>query len=300
MEERKTTTYDNNDPDLMIKLLNDSRKKELNHQQKGDEVKLYNPQPKKTEKSEPKLWHFIIGAILVIGFVALTLHMIPRAIRIEDNYQAEICAPYISAMQEQAEANARAESEWQRLQQRKAEPEIVVQTIPQEEFAAEEPIIETIEYALPSAYYYDLDFWSFQPYMDYRAVTDTSAPAYGICHNPNAWTDACGFRRIGDDYIIALGTFYNEHGTVGSRWLIETTEGSFTAIVGDEKQDVHTDAMNMYGVHDNGTAGMIEYVVDTDLIPAKCKTTGTMTSAGIEYIGAEIIGIERIEEDCND
>lgn len=177
----------------------------------------------------------------------------------------------------------------------------VINTVEPEE---PKPTYELIEYDLPSKYYTDLDFSSFQPYMDYRMITNTSSSSYKTCYSPNAYTDENGFRRIitdgykvdnQDDYVIALGTYYNEHMTTGSRWLVITTNGSYTATVGDEKQDIHTDAYNMFGIHGDGTvAGMIEWIVDTRYIDKSIKIAGSATAGNNPVIKGEIIAIYKI------
>lgn len=164
---------------------------------------------------------------------------------------------------------------------------------------------ELVEYDLPSKYYEDLDFSSFQAYMSYKLVTDKTSAAYRVCRSQNAYTDSEGFRRIEtngykingqDDYVIALGTYYNDHLTAGSRWLIETSNGSYTATVGDEKQDIHTDSHNMFGVHGaNGdVAGMIEWIVDPELIDPAIKIMGSVTASDNPLMQGEILHIYKI------
>ena len=170
--------------------------------------------------------------------------------------------------------------------------------------------VNLIEYQLPSYYYgSSLDFSSVQPYMDYGTVTNKGTPAYKVCYSNMAYTDNDGMRRIAivdgfkvngqDDYVIALGTYYNGSAmTAGSRWLIETSTGRYTATVGDVKNDLHTDKFNMFGIHgeDSEIAGMIEFIVDCDKLDPKVKKVGSIT-AGNNYIFAgEILHIYKIEE----
>lgn len=164
-----------------------------------------------------------------------------------------------------------------------------------------------VSYDLPSSKYGDIDFSSFQPYMDYRAVTNKNAPAYKVCYSENAYTDENGLRRMkvsdeqfsidgNDDYVVALGTFYKEKGTAGQRYLVVTSTGMFTVIAGDEKSDAHTDQYNMFTTHSRSSA-MIEWIVDTRYLPNEVKQTGDVTE-GIdmdEAIKGEIQYIYEIE-----
>lgn len=159
---------------------------------------------------------------------------------------------------------------------------------------------------LPNKYYKYIDFSSFQPYMPYDTITNKKSQAYQICYSEHAYTDADGMRRYEvtddqfsidgiDDYIVAMGTFYKTHGVAGERFLIETTEGSFTVITGDEKSDLHTDSKNMFTTH-GGKAGIIEWIVDDSKIEEAVKKGGTVTKGSLEFLKGEIINIYKIEE----
>lgn len=161
-------------------------------------------------------------------------------------------------------------------------------------------------YELPNIYYPGIDFSSFQPYMDYRCITNTSSPAYAVSHSQLAYTDEYGMRRYrttedqftingNDDYVIALGTYYKKKGTAGSRYLIVTTTGMYTAITGDEKADSHTDSRHMFSLHQDGTGGIIEWIVDQKNLETKMRRSGTITAGPIEPLQGEILHIYGIE-----
>lgn len=193
------------------------------------------------------------------------------------------------------------------------EPEIIdPMVILQEQMGSdviefEDGLHTLIRYELPTAYYPNLDFSSFQPYMDYRCIKNKKSPAYSISRSENAYTDEYGLRRYSttddqftidgkDDYIIALGTFYKEKGTAGSRYLIVTSTGMYTAITGDEKADVDTDEMNMFSLHADGTcAGIIEWIVDTKTLEHSMKRSGTITKGPVEELQGEVLQIYKID-----
>lgn len=161
-------------------------------------------------------------------------------------------------------------------------------------------------YDLPNSYYPGIDFSSFQPYMDYRCITNISSPAYKVSHSNMAYTDEHGMRRYKttsdqftidgkDDYVIALGTYYKEKGVAGTRYLIVTTTGMYTAITGDEKSDSHTDSRHMFSLHRDGTGGIIEWIVDQRTLDRAMRLSGTITSGPIEPLQGEILHIYGIE-----
>lgn len=160
---------------------------------------------------------------------------------------------------------------------------------------------------LPSDYYGDIDF-QFQPCEPYRLITDKSSPAYALVHGEDAYTDENGFRRYkvredqfsidgADDYMVALGTFYKEKGTVGSRYIVVTTMGIFTIIAADEKADKDTDPLNMYSTHGNGTThAMLEWIVDDSKICKSIKGSGTASNGPVRGMQGKIIRFYEIKE----
>lgn len=128
-------------------------------------------------------------------------------------------------------------------------------------------------------------------FMDYRTLTDTTSKQWEL--QQYAWTDSDGFRRIGDDYCVALGTYY---GQVGDRFRITTDEGnSYTVIEADAKGNdavFYNDYQSWYHVCGDGRINLIEFVVDGDLIPSECWQMGEM--GVIDSIGGNIVSIERI------
>lgn len=167
--------------------------------------------------------------------------------------------------------------------------------------------IQLISYSLPSKYYSNLDYSSFQPWMSYTTITNKSSQGYALCNSANAYTDANGFRRYKvsddefsingqDDYIVALGTYYKEKGVIGNRYLVVTTEGMFTVRTGDEKDDRDTDQYNMFTTHD-GKAGLIEWIVDSSKLDSQVKLTGNAVSCeDFEELHGEILYIYEIQD----
>lgn len=135
----------------------------------------------------------------------------------------------------------------------------------------------------------------FKTYMDYRCITDKTSAQYEL--QQFAWTDEDGFRRIDNDYIVAMGTYYAEN--VGDRFKVTLdTDNEITVIIGDIKQDIHTDYFNQYTpIYDeNGiffSGNVLEFIVDTDVLPKVPRRLGTVSY--FNYLKGNIKSIERIE-----
>jgi hypothetical protein len=110
---------------------------------------------------------------------------------------------------------------------------------------------------------------SAKTYMDYRLIN------VGLQADlqSGAWTDDQGFRRYGDDYMVALGSYY---GKVGDRFEVTLSSGKvFTVIKGDAKSDRDTDALHM---HRNGN--VVEFIVDVNKISDESRSSGNMSNSG--------------------
>ena len=174
----------------------------------------------------------------------------------------------------------------------------------------EDPAPVFKKFSLPNSIYGDnLDFSYFQPYMDYRMITDSTSDAYAVVNNDAMFIDENGMCRyvVPDDafsingkadYVIALGTYYKPKGVVGTRYLIQTTTGAYTAITGDEKSDAHTDDHHMFVLHgdDNQWAGVIEFLVQTDKLNSTIRRAGTVTVGPDVALQGEILSISLIVE----
>lgn len=135
---------------------------------------------------------------------------------------------------------------------------------------------------------------SFKAYMSYRAITAKNSIQYRIQHSDAVWTDEFGFRRYGDYYLVALGTYYSQH--AGETFQITLEDGtSFLAMTRDIKSDRDTDSLHQVHIV-NGTANLIEFLVDTDQIPSKCRKSGDMGDANNGAFSASVTSIEKLSE----
>lgn len=126
----------------------------------------------------------------------------------------------------------------------------------------------------------------FKSFMDYRTITDESSKQFKL--QEECYTDDKGFRRIQNDYVVAMGTHYAK--TVGKRFKIYLENNkNITVTVGDIKQDIHTDKNNQYVVH-NGN--IVEFIVNDDVISEEAWTHGDVSVLGLH---GKISKIERID-----
>ncbi len=146
-------------------------------------------------------------------------------------------------------------------------PEPIVETVTMVE---PESIVETT-YELPS----EAD-GSFKSYMDYRTITNTSSIQWEM--QQSAVTDEEGFRKYNDRYMVAVGTFYASE--CGKEFEVTLASGiTIPVIVGDIKQDVHTDKTNRY-VPINGN--IVEFIVDTDMLCRLSRVMGDVSYSNLE------------------
>ena len=127
----------------------------------------------------------------------------------------------------------------------------------------------------------------FKTYMDYRKITDKNSKQWKL--QEQAWTEGRGFRKIGEHFLVAVGTFYADE--VGKELLIEFEDGErIKAIVGDIKQDKHTDPMNQY-VPINGN--IVEFIVDTEKLDPEVIRCGDVSWLGLSGKIKSIWEVER-------
>lgn len=129
----------------------------------------------------------------------------------------------------------------------------------------------------------------FKTYMDYRKITNKNSKQWKL--QEQAWTEGRGFRKIGEHFLVAVGTFYADE--VGKELLIEFEDGQqIKAIVGDIKQDRHTDPTNRY-VPINGN--IVEFIIDTEKLDPEVIRRGDVSWLGLNGKIKSIWEVERYE-----
>ena len=158
--------------------------------------------------------------------------------------------------------------------------------------------ITKIDYDIPTDI--DTDFYG---YMDYNCITDDTTIQWEM--QQSAWTDWQGLRRYNSDYMVAMGSYYSDY-EVGSRFEITLDNGTtFTVVLGDLKDDIHTDKRNMYTpVYQNWQlvkANVIEFIVDENQLSSYTKKLGSIS--GYESFDGNIKSIKKLinnDEEINE
>lgn len=127
---------------------------------------------------------------------------------------------------------------------------------------------------------------TFKSWMPYTAITNQFSAAYKL--QKKACTDKNGLRKIGDDYCVAMGTYYSS--TVGDRFKITMSTGAtFTVIISDIKSNRHTDSSHKYTAS-NGC--MMEFLVDKQKLNPTVKQSGNVGS--IKLFSGKFTKIEKL------
>lgn len=117
---------------------------------------------------------------------------------------------------------------------------------------------------------------AFKTYMDYRTITDTTTKQWGL--QLLATTNEEGFRVYDGYYLVAMGTHYTNQ--VGDVFRITLDSGiSIDVMVGDIKDNKHTDETNRYIEH-NGN--IVEFIVDANAIAKTARVAGDISILGLE------------------
>lgn len=129
---------------------------------------------------------------------------------------------------------------------------------------------------------------SMKSYMSYKTITDKISEQYKLQHYKNVYTDSEGFRRIGDNFIVAIGTYFGCN--VGQEVEVELDNGSkFSAIVGDIKANKHTDKENLQHSVDGS---VVEFLVDSNKIEDKVRKMGDCSySSTHSFLQGNVISI---------
>lgn len=104
-------------------------------------------------------------------------------------------------------------------------------------------------------------------YMSFRAITDFTSKQYVL--QQKAYTDEFGFRKIGNRYLVAIGTAFNA--SVGQYFDAELENGTIIeCIVGDIKADEDTDKSNVF----TKQGCCLEFIVNTKTLEPLVKKMG--------------------------
>lgn len=133
---------------------------------------------------------------------------------------------------------------------------------------------------------------NMKTYMDYKKIANKSSAQYKLQKRDDIYTDEEGFRRIGDYFVVAVGTYYTS--VVGTQLEIELSTGrTFKAIVGDIKDNRHTDKMNR---QHNIDGSVLEFLVDTKHMDKFSKKMGDVSHADKADLKGDVVSIIVFED----
>jgi hypothetical protein len=126
-------------------------------------------------------------------------------------------------------------------------------------------------------------------WMGYKTITDKNSNQYML--QQKAYNDEFGFRKIGNRYLVAIGTAFNAQ--VGQYFDVELNNGTvIECIVGDIKADKDTDKTNMF----TSQGCCLEFIVNSKILEPMVKQMGDCSflheewkSPCIKYIVYDII-----------
>lgn len=121
---------------------------------------------------------------------------------------------------------------------------------------------------------------SFKAYMDYQTITDTTSTQYEL--QKSAYTDENGLRVIyhdvhGELYMVALGSFWADKCGYVVEIGLDTGE-TIKAVVGDLKQDTHTNETNQWAVVRGDVVNVVEFIVEQNELPRKTQILGSVNN----------------------
>ena len=129
---------------------------------------------------------------------------------------------------------------------------------------------------------------SFKTFMPYTAITSTSSKQYELQKEAMTFHNGIRVHESGR-YMVAVGTHYAKE--VGTKLDITLDNGyTFHAIVGDIKQNKHTDATNRY-VPINES--VLEFIVDMSEIPDVVMKTGDVSYTN-DNLKGEVVSIKKV------
>lgn len=126
---------------------------------------------------------------------------------------------------------------------------------------------------------------SFKSYTDYRCLSKKSSQ-WKL--QEQAYTDKNGLRKIGDAYLVALGSYYGT--TLGTKYTVTLSSGNtFKIILCDYKSDKDTNYNHQVTVSDGS---ILEFYVDTKILPKRVRTSGTIGT--LDFFAGDVVSIVKV------
>lgn len=149
--------------------------------------------------------------------------------------------------------------------------QMILSGISEESVDASKIIINSEEEGLVFNLYENLPKDKIKSYMSYKAITLKTSDQYRL--QKIAYTDENGFRKVGDRYCVAVGSYFTD--VIGTYLDIILSDGTvIECILADQKADKHTDADNILA----GDGSLVEFVIDKSALNQKVKRSGDVSN----------------------
>lgn len=129
-------------------------------------------------------------------------------------------------------------------------------------------------------------------YMDYRTITDKYSRQYALQLRASTNPDN-GLRMLRGRYMVAIGSYFNCK--VGQFIDVVLSDGEILeCIVGDAKQDIHTDSDNLHGL----SGDTVEFIVDEKVLKSTTEVDGNISYVSDVFDGkvVEIRTYDHVEK----
>lgn len=108
-------------------------------------------------------------------------------------------------------------------------------------------------------------------YMDYRTITNRYSRQYALQLRAQT-NEENGLRTLRGRYMVAIGSYFNCK--VGQFIDVVLSDGEvLPCVVGDAKQDIHTDSNNLHGL----SGDTVEFIVDEKVLKATTNVDGNIS-----------------------
>lgn len=116
-------------------------------------------------------------------------------------------------------------------------------------------------------------------YMDYRKITDRTSKQYRLQLRAST-NEENGLRMLRNRYMVAIGSYFGCK--VGQYIDVVLSDGEILeCIVGDAKQDIHTDSNNLHGL--NGDT--VEFIVNENILKDTTDVKGNISDVSDVFDG---------------
>lgn len=126
---------------------------------------------------------------------------------------------------------------------------------------------------------------TFKAWEDKNSITDDTSAQYKLLQTSSV--DGQGFMRLGESYLVAMGTYYGQY--IGQNLTITLSTGvAFDVVIGDVKDDKNT----IDGMVCRENSSIVEFIIDKSVMKYSDYSQGNLSHMGFE---GYIISIARFK-----